>query len=286
MPTSLGEPHPGGGAFLDVRDLSAGYGGAPVVHDVALTAEGGKIVSVIGPNGAGKSTLLKALTGRLKPLGGRVLLDGKDVTGAPGYELARSGLGYVPQGGDVFPTLTVRENLEMGGFLLPRRAVAGRIEEVTATLPILQPLLARHAKALSGGERKLLGIGRCLMLRPAVLILDEPTANLAPAMASRILHEYVVSLARSGTAVLLVEQRARDAMEICDWCHVMVAGRVTVSAPPGPLLARPDFGALYLGSARSLRAEARMPPGDKRMPPGGEGTPRGESESALSGGEA
>lgn len=256
MPTWPAEPTGGGGECLAVHDITVGYSAVPIVHDVSLTVSSGTVVSVIGPNGAGKSTLLKALTGRLKPLSGRVLLDGADVTGAAGNELARAGLGYVPQSGDVFAPLTVQDNLEMGAYLLPRRAVAERIDKVLDALPILKPMLKRHAKTLSGGEHKLLAIGRCLVLEPKVLILDEPTSNLAPAMAQSILHEYVVSLARSGTAVLLVEQRARDAMEICDWCHVMVAGRVAISSAPEPLLAEQDFGELYLGARASGREAA------------------------------
>lgn len=247
MPTSPGEPRRPGDECLAVHQICAGYNAAPIVSDVSLTVENGNIVTVIGPNGAGKSTLLKALTGRLRPLSGRVLLDGRDVTRAPGNELTRAGLGYVPQTNDVFNPLTVQENLEMGGFLLPGRDRARRIDEVLAGLPVLKPALKRPARTLSGGERKLLAIGRCLVLQPKVLILDEPTANLSPAMARMILHEYVTSLAASGTAILLVEQKARDAMEICDWCYVMVAGRIVVSSAPAPLLAEHDFGQLYLG---------------------------------------
>jgi branched-chain amino acid transport system ATP-binding protein len=231
---------------LAVREAAVGYGAAPIVHDVSLTVSRGTIVCVIGPNGAGKSTLLKALTGRLRPFSGRVQFGGADVTGATGNELARFGLGYVPRSGDVFAPLTLQDNLEMGAYLLPRRAVAGRIDQVLDGLPILKPMLKRYAKTFSGGERKLLAIGRCPVLEPKVLILDVPTANPSPAMAQMILHEYVVSLARAGTAVLLVEQRARDAMEICNWCNVMVVGRIAVSSEPAPLLAEPDFGELFL----------------------------------------
>ena len=265
MPTWPAEPPGDGGERLGVHDLAVGYGGVPVVRDVSLTVGRGTIVSIIGPNGAGKSTLLKALAGRLKPVSGRVLLDGKDVTGVTGNELTRAGLGFVPQTGDVFQPLTVQDNLEMGAYLLPHREAASRIDQVLNDLPLLRPLLRRHAKTLSGGERKLLGIGRCLVLQPRVILLDEPTANLAPAMAETILRKYVVSLARSGTAVLLVEQRARDAMEVCDWCHVMVAGQVAVSSAPAPLLAEHDFGQLYLG-ARSPAGDAAGPDGEMPSP--------------------
>jgi ABC-type branched-subunit amino acid transport system ATPase component len=249
MPTSPDDPRHHGDECLAVHEITVGYDAAPIVSDVSLTVANGNIVTIIGPNGAGKSTLLKALTGRLRPVSGRVLLDGRDVTGAPGNRLTREGLGYVPQMSDVFSPLTVQENLEMGGYLLPRRKLAERIDHVLSGLPLLEPLLKRPARTLSGGERKLLAIGRCLVLQPKLLILDEPTANLSPIMARMVLHDYVTSLAKSGTAILLVEQKARDAMQICEWCYVLVAGRVVVSSAPAPLLAQRDFGELYLGAA-------------------------------------
>jgi ABC-type branched-subunit amino acid transport system ATPase component len=236
-----------------VQGLTAGYGAAPIINDVSLAVDLGQVATVIGPNGAGKSTLLKTLTGRLKPLSGTVLLDGRDVTGASGNALARTGLGYVPQNNDVFATLTVHENLEMGGYLLPKTQVPGRIDAVLDTFPSLKPLVKRTAKLLSGGERKLLGIARCLILEPKILILDEPTAALSPALANTILEEHVTTLARAGTAILLVEQRAHQAMRVSDFTYVLVAGRVAMNAPPAQLLAQPDFGELFLGkSARPV----------------------------------
>jgi ABC-type branched-subunit amino acid transport system ATPase component len=271
MPTLPDDPRQHGDECLAVHEITVGYNAAPIVHDVSLTVAKGNIVTIIGPNGAGKSTLMKALTGRLRPVSGKVLLDGRDVTGAPGNELTREGLGYVPQTSDVFSPLTVQENLEMGGYLMPRRRLAQRIDHVLSGLPLLKPLLKRPARTLSGGERKLLAIGRCLVLQPKVLILDEPTANLSPIMARMVLHEYVTSLAESGTAILLVEQKARDAMQICDWCYVLVAGRVAVSSAPAPLLAEHDFGELYLGAA----AGAGGPSGQRRH----------DSPDALAGGD-
>jgi branched-chain amino acid transport system ATP-binding protein len=260
MPTSMDNAGRPGREYLSVQGLTVGYGGAPIVSDISISVNEKEIVAVIGPNGAGKSTLLKALTGRLRPQSGSVILDGQDVTGATGNALTRGGLGYVPQNNDIFATLTVQDNLEMGGYLLPKAQVAERIAYVLDTFPTLKPLLKRSGKLLSGGERKLLGIGRCLVNSPKILILDEPTAALSPILARTILEEHVTSLAQAGTTILLVEQRAHQAMQIANWCYVLVAGRVEISSEPAALLAQPDFGELFLG--RSAR-----PAGPQALPP-------------------
>jgi branched-chain amino acid transport system ATP-binding protein len=232
---------------LEVVGLSAGYGAAPVVDEIDLSLAQGEIAAVLGPNGAGKSTLLKALTGRLRPSAGRVGLDGEDITGMPAHRLARLGVGYVPQAKDVFPTLTVLENLELGGYLLARGDVAVHVDRVVALVPALRPLLDRTVKSLSGGERKLLGIARSLMLEPRVLLLDEPTASLAPAVAQEVLSKHVRALADEGTAVLLVEQRVKDALAVADRGYVMVGGRVRATGRAADLLAREDVGEMFLG---------------------------------------
>jgi ABC-type branched-subunit amino acid transport system ATPase component len=249
MPTSDSRPT----EYLSVRGVTAGYGAAPIINEISLTVGDGEIVTVIGPNGAGKSTLLKCLTGRLTPQAGKIVLDGCDVTAASGNVLTQAGLGYVPQHNDIFPTLTVRENLEMGGYLLPKSRVSERIDHVLETFPSLKPLLKRSGKLLSGGERKLLGIGRCLISSPKILILDEPTAALSPILARAILEEHVTMLASAGVTILLVEQRAHQAMQIANWCYVLVAGRVELNDAPVALLARPDFGELFLGKSASVR---------------------------------
>lgn len=254
MPTSTDSAQRAGEKYLAVEALTVGYGAAPIIKDVSLAVHRGEVVTVIGPNGAGKSTLLKALTGRLKPQSGKVVLDGSDVTGQAGNTLTRIGVGYVPQHNDIFATLTVRENLEMGGYVLPKRQVAERVDFVLGTFPTLAPLLNRAGKLLSGGERKLLGIGRCLISSPKILILDEPTAALSPMLAQAILNDHVTALAQSGTTILLVEQRAHQAMQVSNWCYVLVAGQVEISSAPEPLLARPDFGELFLGRSAGPRA--------------------------------
>ncbi|HEY8738161.1 MAG TPA: ABC transporter ATP-binding protein [Candidatus Dormibacteraeota bacterium] len=229
--------------------ITSGYGGVPVVREVSLDVGPGEVVAIIGPNGAGKSTLLKSLVGILRVTEGRVLLGSDDVTNHAPEELARKGVGYVPQVNDIFEPLTVYENLEMGGYLLKTDQIKKRADEVMAVFPQLPPMLKRRADKLSGGERKMLAIARVLMLDPKVLILDEPTANLSPKLADTLLRDHVRRLANLGKAVLLVEQRARAAMEVASWTMVLVSGSTRVEGRPGELLGRQDFEGLFLGAA-------------------------------------
>src|SRR5579871_2009117 len=233
--------------LLQIVGVSAGYAGHAVIHDVSLTVAAGEIACVVGPNGAGKSTLLKGITRDAQLLEGRVLLRGEDISRTPGNELVRRGLGWVPQLGDVFPTLTVRENLELGGFVLPRRQVRERIGEVLETFPLLGTLADRTAGRLSGGERKLLAIGRALMPSPSAVLLDEPTAGLSPEMTDLVLKRHITALAEQGVAVLLVEQRAIEAIESASHVHVMVNGEVRVSRPAGAIRDWDELARLFLG---------------------------------------
>src|SRR5438309_4097456 len=235
--------------------VTAGYGPVPVVRDVSVQVGAGETAAVIGPNGAGKSTFLKALVGILRVTGGRVLLSGVDVTNHAPEELARRGVGYVPQVGDIFEPLTVTENLEMGGYLLKPQEVRSRITEVCEGFPQLGSMLKRRADKLSGGERKMLAIARVLMLDPQVLILDEPTANLSLSIADAVLREHVRRLAELGKAVLLVELRARAVLEVASWTTVLVSGATRLEGRPGELLERPDFEELFLGAG-----SGRTPP--------------------------
>jgi branched-chain amino acid transport system ATP-binding protein len=239
---------------LRAEGVTAGYGGVPVIRDVSVAVGPGEIVAVIGPNGAGKSTLLKSLVGILRVTRGTVVLGDDDVTNRPPEELARRGVGYVPQVNDIFEPLTVLENLEMGGYLLPPSKIRSRVEEVGEVFPALPPMLKRRADKLSGGERKMLAIGRVLMLDPRVLILDEPTANLAPKLADALLSHDVSRLAASGKAVLLVEQRARAALKIASWTTVLVSGSTRLEGRPQDLLEREDFEELFLGAGTATEA--------------------------------
>ncbi|MDE3131110.1 MAG: ABC transporter ATP-binding protein [Acidobacteriota bacterium] len=239
-------------AHLHVDRLTAGYGGAPVIEDIEIEVGRGEIVTIVGPNGAGKSTLVKALIGVIKPSAGRVLLAGQDLTGMRTDQICRRAIGYIPQVRDIFPRLTVRENLEMGGYALPRGACRARVESVLDIYPRLREMVARQGGHLSGGERKMLAMARALMTEPTLMVLDEPTAGLAPKIADELLSEQVTALARRGVSVLMVEQRAREAMTISDRAYVMASGRVVISDRAAVILARPDIGDVFLGRTDGL----------------------------------
>ncbi|MGH7642928.1 MAG: ABC transporter ATP-binding protein [Candidatus Dormibacteria bacterium] len=233
--------------LLTISGLAAGYGGDPIIDEIDISVGAGEVVSVIGANGAGKSTLLKAVTGALAPMAGLVQVAGREVTDMPAHRLARLGVGYVPQIRDVFDTMTVLENLEMGGYLLRPPERASRVEEIMAIFPRLSQMRGRRAMQLSGGERKMVALGRVLMLRPQVLVLDEPTAGLSPELSRAVLREQVRTLADRGTAILLVEQKAFEALEISDWAYVLVGGRVVIEGRGPELATRPDIREVFLG---------------------------------------
>jgi ABC-type branched-subunit amino acid transport system ATPase component len=235
------------GVALTTVELSAGYGGSPVIHGVSVSVAPGEVVSIVGPNGSGKSTLLKAIVGVVETLGGSVRIGEHDVTGWRSDAIARIGVGYVPQVDDVFAPLSVRENLEMGGYLLKARDVGARIEHVTTVFPQLARMQDRRAGKLSGGERKMLAMGRALMLAPALVVLDEPTANLAPIIAATVLEEHVRRLAETGASVLIVEQRARAVLEISDRTYVLGGGSLRMEGTPAELSASSEFVDSFLG---------------------------------------
>jgi ABC-type branched-subunit amino acid transport system ATPase component len=239
------------GMPLRATGVTAGYGGDPVIRNVTVRADPGEVVSLVGANGSGKSTFLKSLVGVVRVSAGTVVIGETDMTRKAPEEVARAGVGYVPQIDDVFGPLTVRENLEMGGYLLPARDVKARIDEVTTVFPRLAAMLTRPAGKLSGGERKMLAMGRVLMLQPAVFLLDEPTANLAPAIARTLLEEHVSALAAGGAAVLVVEQRARAVLAISDRTYVLAGGEVRMEGTPAELAASPAFVESFLGGTVS-----------------------------------
>jgi ABC-type branched-subunit amino acid transport system ATPase component len=245
--------HPLRGVALRTVDLTAGYDRSPVVHGVSIAVNPGEVVSIVGPNGSGKSTLLKSIVALVEIMSGRVLVGDEDVTGWPSENVARIGVGYVPQVDDVFAPLTVQENLEMGGYLLKPRDVPARIAHVIEVFPRLRTMLGRRAGKLSGGERKMLAMGRALMLEPALVVLDEPTANLAPAIAASVLGDHVRQLAQTGASVLVVEQRARAVLEISDRTYVMGGGRLLMEGTPGELSSSPEFVDSFLGGGGGKR---------------------------------
>jgi len=245
MPPPVARPQP----LLAASQLTAGYGAVPVVSDVSLDVAPGEVVLLIGPNGAGKSTVVKALNGELGLMSGSVRLGGTDITRLTENQRAALGLGYVPQSRDVFPTLTVTENLEMGGYRLPPSHVEARIAEIFDRFPSLARLRKRLAQTLSGGERKLLAIGRALVAEPTTLMLDEPTANLAAAIATVVLKEVVAGLAEADRAILLVEQRIAIALDVATWVYVLVDGKPRFSGSAAEFRALPDMGAVFFANA-------------------------------------
>ena len=235
------------GSALLIQDLTAGYGGRPVIRGITAHVEPGEIVSIVGPNGSGKSTLLKSVVGTVKVTSGSILLDEHAITGKLPEDVARIGVGYVPQVDDVFGPLSVRENLEMGGYLLPQKQVKANIERVLVTFPQLARMMNRRAGKLSGGERKMLAFGRVIMLKPTLYVLDEPTANLAPQIAIELLEQHVRRLADTGASVLIVEQRAKAVLGISDRTYVLAGGQVRMEGTPALLSENPAFVESFLG---------------------------------------
>ncbi len=230
--------------------VSIGYGPLVIVEDVSLQVGYGEAIVILGPNGAGKSTLVKGLMGQLPLSAGSVTLDGRDVSALQQSDRIELGLGYVPQSRDVFPTLSVMENLEMGAFLQSKQDTRQRAGEVLELFPQLATMSRRRAGTLSGGERKLLGIARALMGRPKVLVLDEPTSNLSPKIAAQILEVVIDTLARSGHAVLMIEQRVELALQVATWGYVLVQGQVRLDSAVAELKALEELGDLFLTGGR------------------------------------
>lgn len=247
MPISSADGTGRPAAVLRATGVVVGYGGPPVVSGVDLQVGSGEVATIVGPNGAGKSTLIKAMAGVLRMSEGRTELHGRNVTNWQTDRLARHGVGYVPQTSEVFGDLSVIENLEMGGYLVPRRSLRGRIGEVVDVFPPLRALLHRRADRLSGGERKMVAIGRALVAKPDLLLLDEPTAGLSAALSRQVLETQVTGLGQLGVAVLMVEQKAHTALAVSQWGYVLATGRLRISSTAGEILARPDLGSVFLG---------------------------------------
>ncbi|MGH9066813.1 MAG: ABC transporter ATP-binding protein [Acidimicrobiales bacterium] len=254
MPETLADESARCAQHLLVDQVEAGYGGPPVIAELCASVGLGEVVCVAGPNGAGKSTLVKAIIGEIAVSAGTVSLGSEEITNLATDKLAHRGVGYVPQHEDVFDTLTVVENLELGGYLLSRRQAKEKISEILEVFPALKAMRSRSVGRLSGGERKMVAVGRVLMLGPSVLILDEPTAGLSVPLTRALLQDHVRRLADTGTGVLLIEQKATEALQVADWGYILVSGTVKVSASASELLARPDIGEIFLGGSTSVRA--------------------------------
>ena len=231
--------------LLEACDVVAGYGETEILHGVSITVEEGEVVTIIGPNGCGKSTLMKAIVGLVRVRSGGVSFRGKDISGAPPEMIVRQGLCYVPQTSNVFPSLSIRENLEMGAFVR-RDRFQGRIAEMFDVFPDLAVQPGRKAGSLSGGQRQMLAIARALMLDPSLLLLDEPSAGLSPAMMDTMF-ERVRQINQTGVALLMVEQNARLALGMSHRGYVLVAGEKRLEDTGRDLLDNPEVATLYLG---------------------------------------
>jgi branched-chain amino acid transport system ATP-binding protein len=235
---------------LQVNDIYVGYSETPIVKGVSLEVQVGKIVALVGPNGSGKSTLLKGVAGVVKPSAGSVFLfpgsaNSQELTGTPPELLATQGAAYVPQLANVFPSLSILENL-MVGFPAKRKAQLERAEEVFAVFPDLAKERKRPARQLSGGQRLMLAIGRALMARPKVVLVDEPTAGLAP-IYKDVVWQHLDQLRAAGTAVLVVEQDVGGVLVVADYAYVLVEGQVRRSGTAGDLLQDNELVSLYFG---------------------------------------
>lgn len=231
--------------FLIGEDMTGGYGAADILHGCTLAVEKGEIAVIVGPNGAGKSTAMKAVFGMLPLRAGSVRLDGKDITRLTPQARVAEGMGFVPQTSNIFPSLTVEENLEMGAYIR-RDDFRGTLEQVYELFPILRDKRAQAAGELSGGQRQQVAVGRALMTKPKLLMLDEPTAGVSPIVMDE-LFDRIIEVARSGISVLMVEQNARQALAIADKGYVLVQGRNRFTDTGAVLLANPEVRRSFLG---------------------------------------
>jgi len=240
---------------IEFDDVVAGYGDFMILNNLSLRAKRGKITLLLGPNGAGKSTVLKTLFGLLKVRQGRIRLDGQDITGATAKDLlVQHGVAFVPQGRNLFGQLTVWQNLELGGITLGMKTTHARIPEVLARFPRVQERIASQASALSGGEQKQLEIARALLLRPKVLLIDEPSIGLSPLVVADVF-KLLRDLAQQGTTVLMVEQNVKSALKMADEAIALESGRLVLHRPADELLADPHIERLFLGGAHAMGAQ-------------------------------
>jgi len=232
-------------SYLIGESMTGGYGGADILHDCTIAAEQGEIAVIVGPNGAGKSTAMKAVFGMLNLRKGRVMLDGEDITSLSPQDRVARGMAFVPQNNNVFPSMSVEENLEMGAFLR-RDDISTTMEQVFDLFPILKEKRRQNAGELSGGQRQQVAVGRSLMTQPKLLMLDEPTAGVSPIVMDE-LFDRIIEVARTGISILMVEQNARQALNIADKGYVLVQGQNRYTDTGQALLNDPEVRKSFLG---------------------------------------
>ena len=239
-------------SLLSIEDVVAGYGiGPDILTGLSLAIEPDRSYCIVGPNGAGKSTLLKVICGLLPPRHGRVVFEGADLAGLRTDEVLHRGICFVPQDRSLFPDMTVTENIRMGGYILKdRRAVEKRVDEAFEMFPILRERKSLPAKTLSGGQQQMLLLGRALVLRPRVIMLDEPSLGLAPIVSKQIF-DSMNELKRAGIAIIVVEQNARMGLKFADWGCVLDLGKLVFEGPSETVLTDPRIEELYLGRQRA-----------------------------------
>jgi ABC-type branched-subunit amino acid transport system ATPase component len=232
-------------ALLEVREVTVGYSEMPILHGVSLRVDPAEVVVIVGPNGAGKSTLMKTVAGLLKPRHGAIWFNGQDITSRPPHHIVQAGICYVPQTENVFPSLTVEENLDMGAFIR-QDDIRPTKEALYSLFPDLRDKRKTRAGHLSGGQRQMVAMARALMLNPTLLLLDEPTAGLAPMLVGAIFQK-IIDINRTGVALLIVEQNARQALQRADRGYVLAMGQNRYEDTGKALLDNPEIRHLFLG---------------------------------------
>lgn len=236
--------------LLELKNVVASYGNIKALKGISLSVEEGKIVTLIGANGAGKSTTMKTIMGVMKPNEGDILFEGQSIRGKKPYQIVSVGVVLVPEGRQILQSMTVQENLEMGAYQRKDKAgIEEDMERVFAQFPRLKERLTQYGGTLSGGEQQMLAIGRAMMARPKVMLLDEPSMGLAPLVVQQIF-DVVKAINQGGTTVLLVEQNARKALQIADYAYVMETGKIVLEGPAQEVASNPSVMAAYLGGRK------------------------------------
>lgn len=237
-------------ALLELKNVEAAYGNIKALKGISLSVPEGKIVTLIGANGAGKSTTMKTIMGVMKPVAGEVIFKGENISGKKTYRIVKRGLVLVPEGRQILQNMTVRENLEMGAFQRKdEKEIAEDLTKVFERFPRLFERQTQLGGTLSGGEQQMLAIGRAMMAKPEVMLLDEPSMGLAPLVVQQIF-DVIKDINKMGTTVLLVEQNARKALQIADYAYVMETGRIVMEGPAQEVASNPDVMAAYLGGRK------------------------------------